>query len=486
MAGGVDRLSDLPDELLLRVLHFVPGKQAAATTALSRRWRSPLWRSSGAVNLETYVEDWGYYTHIFNDSGGEWDDRLFLSRRDAFVSAAEAALDAADVPVTRLTLRVTGHNCIDLFLNGHWDVNLPSPWSPHQGALAKLLSHRAARRVEELRLDVYNVYSDDQTSSLSSLGLDVLNLGSVQSENLRVLDLTNCRELVPPASAVVFPRLSSLRLHHGTVRLDALQSLIYAAPALITVHFESLIISPPTDGVPDYSLPNQSIYRQWKAYAPPLPPAQALLRLPVVTMLVLDGCNWKDKDVSRRDYIADKAGVVPVEIHAPRLRWFSYKGLLRPFSLSPLPPDLAHADLHFVPRARDDRVNKTLPEHKETNEDPCRGEASLKTFWRFLHNFTSVKELKLNVNHLEDMAVLTEARRAELLPTFSILKRLDLHRVHMPQGKTATVAIADLLRCCPTLRSLRINHTAVHQCTTTPWLLKKCLLMEETRSCGST
>uniref|UniRef100_N1QRH7 Uncharacterized protein n=1 Tax=Aegilops tauschii TaxID=37682 RepID=N1QRH7_AEGTA len=466
MAGGVDRLSDLPDELLLRVLHFVPGKQAAATTALSRRWRSPLWRSSGAVNLETDVEDWGYYLYNFNDKSGELDDALFLSRRDAFVSAAEAAFDAADAPVTRLTLRVTGHNCIDLFLNGDWDVKLPSPWSPHHGALARLLSHRTVGRVEELRLDAYGAYSDDQTS-LKFLGLYVFDLGSVQSENLRVLDLTNCCELVPPASAVVFPRLSSLRLHHGTVRLDALQSLIYAAPALVTVHFESLIISPPTDGVPDYSLPDQSIYRQWKAYAPPLPPAQALLRLPAVTMLVLDGCNWKDKDVSRRDYIADKAGIVPVEIDAPRLRRFRYKGLLRPFSLSPLPPDLAHADLHFVPHARDDRVNKILPVHKETNEDPCRGKANLKTFWRFLHNFTGVKELKLNVNHLEDMAVLTEARRAELLPAFSILERLELHRVHKPHGKTATVATADLLRCCPTLRSLRINHTAVHQCTTT-------------------
>ncbi|VAH68469.1 unnamed protein product [Triticum turgidum subsp. durum] len=485
MAGGVDRLSDLPDELLLRVLHFVPSKQAAATTALSRRWRSPLWQSSGAVNLETYVEDWGYFMSTCNDKSGRCDDRLFLSRRDAFVSAAEAAFDAADVPITRLTLRVTGHTCIDLFLNGHWDVKLPSPWSPDHGVLAKLLSHRAARRVEELRLDAYNVYSDDQTSSLSSLGLYVLNLGSVQSENLRVLDLTNCCELVPPASAVVFPRLSSLRLHHGTVRLDALQSLIYAAPALVTVHFESLIISPLTDGVPDYSLPNQSIYRQWKAYAPPLPPAQALLRLPAVTMLLLDGCNWKDKDVSRRDYIADKAGVVPVEIDAPRLRRFTYKGLLRPFALSPLPPDLAHADLHFAPHARDDRVNKILPGHKETNEDPSRGEANLRTFWRFLHNFTGVKELKLNVNHLEDMAVLTEARRSELLPAFSVLERLELHRVRRPQGKTATVAISDLLRCCPTLRSLRINHTAVHQCTTTPWFLKKCSLTAETRSCVS-
>ncbi|XBI21578.1 hypothetical protein VPH35_062681 [Triticum aestivum] len=355
MAGGIDRLSDLPDELLLRVLHFVPGKQAAATTALSRRWRSPLWRSSGAVNLETDVEDCS------------WDDDLSSSRRGAFVAAAEAALDAADVPVKRLALRVTGKS-IDVFLNSRRD----------HGALAKLLSHRAVSRSDRRTYGAcWDAYSDDEIN-LSSLGVYVFNLGFVPSENLRVLNLTNCSDLVPlpPASAVVFPRLSSLRLHHGTVRLDALQSLIDAAPALATVHFESVIILPPTDREPDSGSP---IYHQWDfVNTSLLPPAEALLRLPAATVLALERCNWKNNDGSLRHYIVDKAGVVPAEIDAPRLRRFS------------------------------------------------------------------------------------EERRAELLPTFSILQRLELHGVHRPKGKTAAVAIANLLHCCPMLHDLRINLTADH------------------------
>ena len=39
-AGGVDRLSELPDDILRRILHFAPLKEAASTTALSRRWRA--------------------------------------------------------------------------------------------------------------------------------------------------------------------------------------------------------------------------------------------------------------------------------------------------------------------------------------------------------------------------------------------------------------------------------------------------------------
>ncbi|CAL5067902.1 unnamed protein product [Urochloa decumbens] len=52
-AGGgsaPDRLSTLPDELLHRVLSFLPSRQAVQTTVLSKRWID-LWRSMPALNL---------------------------------------------------------------------------------------------------------------------------------------------------------------------------------------------------------------------------------------------------------------------------------------------------------------------------------------------------------------------------------------------------------------------------------------------------
>jgi hypothetical protein len=58
MSCSADRLSDLPNDLLLRVLQFAPAKESASTTVLSRGWRSSLWCSSGAVNLETRIEDY--------------------------------------------------------------------------------------------------------------------------------------------------------------------------------------------------------------------------------------------------------------------------------------------------------------------------------------------------------------------------------------------------------------------------------------------
>ncbi|CAN6248739.1 unnamed protein product [Urochloa humidicola] len=63
-AGGgsaPDRLSALPDEVLRRVLSFLPSRQAVQTTMLSKRWVD-LWRSVPAINIDSTDfrgADWG-------------------------------------------------------------------------------------------------------------------------------------------------------------------------------------------------------------------------------------------------------------------------------------------------------------------------------------------------------------------------------------------------------------------------------------------
>ena len=59
-AGGgsaPDRLSALPDELLHRVLSFLPSRQAVKTTVLSKRWID-LWRSGPAIDLNINDFEW--------------------------------------------------------------------------------------------------------------------------------------------------------------------------------------------------------------------------------------------------------------------------------------------------------------------------------------------------------------------------------------------------------------------------------------------
>uniref|UniRef100_N1QST3 F-box domain-containing protein n=1 Tax=Aegilops tauschii TaxID=37682 RepID=N1QST3_AEGTA len=406
--AGEDRLSGLHDNLLRRVLHFVPAKEASSTTALSRRWRTALWRSSGAVNLETCVQN---HRHGLYSSTR---DEAFYSGRDAFVSAALAALDAAD-----------GGHVVDA-----------------------LLCHPAARRAEEFRLVAEGHSSEaheDREICWSRVGVYRLTVDVLPLETLRVLEITNCKGLGLPkaAAAVALPRLSSLRLRYCVQSLGSLQWIIDAAPVLSAVCLESVQID--DHDINDYYY----IDDDEEEDDPPLPKEEdALLGLscPAATLLVLERCMWKKKHYMPHRNCSDNekpVALVAAEIHAPRLHRFRYKGLLRPFSFSPQPPELQQVDLEF------------FPDTNHRDNDPDR---DLATFWQLVGSFTSAKDMKLSIK-LEAIAVVSKARQAELLPAFSSLKRLELHGVHGENVKKAALGIANLLRCCSALRDLRINLT---------------------------
>ncbi|VAH84352.1 unnamed protein product [Triticum turgidum subsp. durum] len=440
--AGEDRLSGLHDDLLRRVLHFAPAKEAASTTALSRRWRTALWRSSGAVNLETCVQN---YRHGLYSSTR---DEAFYSGRDTFVSAALAALDAADGGhVKRLTLRLSDRDdtALDDFLNR----NRHSCYEDSEHKVVDvLLSHPAARRAEELRLVAEGHSSEayeDREICWSQVGVYRLTLDFLPLETLRVLELTNCKGLGVPkaAAAVALPLLSSLRLRHCVQSLGSLQCIIDAAPVLSAVCLESVQID--DHDIKDYYY----IDDNGEEIDPPLPKEDGLLGLscPAATLLVLERCMWKKKDYMPHRNRSDNekpVALVAAEIHAPRLRRFRYKGLLRPFSFSPQPPEMEQVDLEF------------FPDTDYRNNDPDRD--LLATFWRLVRSFTSAKDMKLSIK-LEAIAVVSKARQAELLPAFSSLKRLELHGVHGENVKKAALGIANLLRCCSVLRDLRINLT---------------------------
>ncbi|CAM0901804.1 unnamed protein product [Alopecurus aequalis] len=298
MMSGGDRLSSLPDDLLRRVLHFAPAREAESTSALSKRWRG-LWCSTGAVKLDERIPE-----------TKDEDDALFFSRRDAFVSAARLSLEAAAAPaVTRLTFReeAAGHDNYTVYKFLRLESN---NWrSRGTDVVEELLSLQAARRVEELRLaPVYSGHTMTMSSDREVTSKDdyfsTLKFISLPSETLRVLDISSCRcEYLTPPASVAFPRLASLRLSLCSVWTEHLQDFIHAAPALATIHLESVMF-----------------YRANPHKKPPPLQEGLTIRLhcPAATALLLDKCCWAEKPYD------GSSGTTSMEIDAPRLRRFKH------------------------------------------------------------------------------------------------------------------------------------------------------------------
>ncbi|CAL5094486.1 unnamed protein product [Urochloa decumbens] len=415
MDNGADRMSALSDDLLRRILCFVTSKEAASTSVLSRRWRL-LWRSSGAINLAVRLP--GYQPHSTVKRPGT----SIISCQQAFDGAAEAALAAAEAPVTRLTVQLDGDTAsINQFLHRDSDDDA--------NMLDAILSHPKAAHVDYLRVALVGHTSDGghfPDYLLESAGIYKL-VSLPSSETLRVLDLTRC-DLVPPSPA--FPQLTTLRLRLCSFQLKGLQALLDAAPGLATVHLESIFFTLP---------PPPSGYSQYH------------LRFPAVTTLVLASCDREAED----RHVANNW---VLEIDAPRLRSLTYKDHLRRFRLRSPAPGLARVDLHFL---RHDDAHQRYGCRGEDDDDTDK-ETTRVLFWQFLHNFASARALKLKVsNDLKDIAANGEARRAKLLCAFPNVERLELEGSHRPRSKTAAVAIANLLHCCPVLRDLTLRLSAV-------------------------
>jgi hypothetical protein len=227
-----------------------------------------------------------------------------------------------------------------------------------------------------------------------------------------------------PSSGVAFPRLASLRLSHCNVRTEHLQGFVHAAPVLATVRLEYVMFEGGNSGHEETS-PEEGLTIR--------------LQFPAATALVLDRCCWAEK------VYGGSGGTTTVEMDAPRLRSFTYKGLLRRLMLSSQAPDLARVDLHIFP-------------HFFYNGDrDAAGGRDLVTFWQLAQNFTNAKELKLKVNSLEGIAVVDKESQAELLCSFRSLERLELEGRLTLEENAAAASIANLLQCCPVLRDLRIN-----------------------------
>ncbi|KAK1692448.1 hypothetical protein QYE76_009145 [Lolium multiflorum] len=415
MAAGEDHISRLTDDLLRLILRLVPAKEGAFTTMLSRRWR-PLWTSSGAVNIVARI--------LENDEQHVMESTAFYARRDRFVAGTFKALDAFHKvvfldPVKILTLRVEGQagNIIRDYLNRDAD------WRGRPQVLAKLLSHPAARDLEEIRIAavdnidgepmLFEQINHEADPNSFRVRLYTLSIGSLPSHTIRVLDLTNCGELAPASSELLLPLLVSLRLRHCNVPLEVLQGLIGSAPQLSSIYLEYVLLE------------------EQQSFQEDDPPQDAVLRLlscPSARVLVIDRCCIMEEGTFR--------------IYAPLLWRFEYTGVIRNLLLSPPPLDLVQAKVTLVDYRRKVERDKV---------------AARRNFWSIVRGLCHARQLTLHMFYIEEFAVSTKANQATLLPVLPKLEQLKLDGVFWPTRTKAAKTIGNLLRCCPGLLHLRLN-----------------------------
>ncbi|GJN12812.1 hypothetical protein PR202_ga31126 [Eleusine coracana subsp. coracana] len=306
MAAFVDRLSSLPDEILHHVLSHTQAKEAAASSVLSRRWRT-LWLQAGVLNLDTR-------------RFGTADDSY-----DAFVRGANAALApfrGAGGPVLRRVTIFMGRSC----RRNRYSYNNDSDDDDDRDDLVNaILADPATARLEELHVD----YEDNMmfSNAGSTVRLAFLRCAAT----LRTLELSNCG-VKACGGGLGFPRLSSLVLRNCVLPEGYLQDVVDAAPALSSLRLQDVRHEPvPTETEKEERKKRYCWER--KCYL-----LRFGLRCPTLTELVLVACGTVRKKEAALSYSG-------IELDVPNLQSFSYRGRSVRLALTLPMPNLARVDI---------------------------------------------------------------------------------------------------------------------------------------------
>ncbi|CAN6284234.1 unnamed protein product [Urochloa humidicola] len=398
MAVAADRFSNVPDEVLVQIISFLPVKDAARTTVLARRWR-PLWLRTGTINLDSTSYSNGNDHYNYNPKDDIDGKRLF---DDAY-----HALAAATSPVRRLSLSMEANSdraCdAALGVDRDWYSRCRSD---NYNRLQYLLAEPSLRDLEELRVG-FRFPRDHNLHLNYKLKLILRQEFLPWAHNLRVLDLACC-SLELPAGVVSFPRLASLRLVTCSIQMTHLLALIRAAPDLAALHIEH-----PFGGYGIYDTD------------------RPLFHCPNLAALTF----------------ADAYFGSVVDVYAPRLRSFRYSGGYdsTEFCMKSAATNLMEVDLNFK-YSRDREENPELS----------------RFVWRFLGSLPGTKALKLqllDVKHLVagegvldgPLPVLHVLERLELQAPLDPDSRED-----------SAAAMETLLRQCPVIRHCHLRFSEAY------------------------
>ncbi|XP_057808135.1 F-box/LRR-repeat protein At3g26922-like [Salvia miltiorrhiza] len=183
--GGVDRISELPDEIILGILSFLSLRECVTTSVLSSRW-SDLWKHTPNLNLNAKLLTNHYQEPI---QGHAWD-----AERCKYIEIVNSILQSHKAPSLK-------EFRISLYAN-----------KSAQCAVAKWLEFVLSRHVERLILDLV---CDDTRNSVSTYAVSLEELLRDRPQDL-----------------IGFKSLKSLRLKGFRVSGEAIDSFLCNCPLL--------------------------------------------------------------------------------------------------------------------------------------------------------------------------------------------------------------------------------------------------------------
>ncbi|XP_073351690.1 probable FBD-associated F-box protein At1g32375 [Aegilops tauschii subsp. strangulata] len=374
-AAATDRLSELPDDLLIRILSFAPAREAASTTALSRRWRRPLWLDTGAVNV-----DYRSYT-----TGGGGGDPLRCRALDDIINARLGFLRSRGRGPNKITVVTRADTTRDD------DTLLAACSAEEKDVEEEDITAGVVPEPEEY-------FADAEEFRLEWLDYGSCTLacctGSLPFAALRVLELTGYS--LQPCPDLAFPCLEAMRLRRCRTDYATLQDMISAAPKLADVRLE------------DVRFVNSQLEYQIR------------IRCPAATVILMANCDfgYLNFDACR------------VELDAPRLRRFCYtvvtfRGSSFSFDSPMTHLEEVHLALHSPaawPRSRSMFYSiYRVRVLKLTNH----GVAAVRAVVSLLRCCTVVRELRFKFRWLEYLEEMAEPDLTAAMSDFSLCRSIN-------------------------------------------------------------
>ncbi|TVU13345.1 hypothetical protein EJB05_40397, partial [Eragrostis curvula] len=270
-----------------------------------------------------------------------------------------------------------------------------------------LLAAPAVQSLEELCVVLVSEFcqtGDEYTLPVSSLPW----------RSLRVLNIKGCT-LGPPGTAV-FERLKTLKMVFCKTTPENLQEMIDAASNLSSLWLEHVSFKSDQLGVDWYTVKSK---------------LRVLLHCPeTLTYVTLMHCHSTDG----------------LFLDAPNVRSLRYKGYLQHFPFNAMTPSsspilLQQVDVSVCTRCYI-RPSREVQPHA--------------AFWESIGGFSHLRVLKLKVRDINDIAVHPH-KEEKFLKLFPDLKFLEVKGSYEVDSCAASVAIANLLHCCPAMQELRLN-----------------------------